>query len=67
MTAASRFAVVELEPDEKGRPGWGLRDRVTGSLATCGDGEVARFYTPDSARAHRQTYLALARRAEDVA
>ncbi|MFI5534153.1 hypothetical protein ACIA8O_37015 [Kitasatospora sp. NPDC051853] len=63
----SRFAVVPLDPDENGRPRWGLRDRITGALATCGDNETAAFYTPDSARAHRHTYLAIARRAEDVA
>ncbi|MGW4648017.1 hypothetical protein [Kitasatospora sp. NPDC004289] len=64
---ASRFAVVTLEADKDGRPRWGLRDRVTGDLATCGDNETATFYTPDSARAHQHTYLAIARRAEDVA
>lgn len=66
MSPEEQFAVVGLEPDKDGRPGWGLRDVTTGELVTCADGEVNRFWTPGSAEAHRQTYYAIARREEDT-
>lgn len=63
VTPEERFRVEELEPDEKGRRIWGLRDRVTGRLVEAGD-EINVFFTPASAADHRLTYHYLAERAE---
>jgi hypothetical protein len=65
MTPEKRFIVEELDPDEKGRRIWGLRDQVTGRLVEAGD-EVNVFFTPFSAADHRLTYHYLAERAEDT-
>ncbi|WP_331730870.1 hypothetical protein OHV05_37560 (plasmid) [Kitasatospora sp. NBC_00070] len=55
MTPEERFLVEELEPDKDGRPGWGLRDQVTGDLVLAG-GETDRYGTPDTARMHIQSH-----------
>lgn len=63
MTPEERFLVEELDPDEEGRPGWGLRDQVTGELARAG-GEIDRYGTPDVAKWHIQSHWYHARWAE---
>ncbi|MFD0573985.1 hypothetical protein ACFQ0T_38230 [Kitasatospora gansuensis] len=55
MTPEERFIVEELEPDEKGLPGWGLRDQVTSELVLAG-GETDRYGTPFQARMHIQSH-----------
>jgi hypothetical protein len=62
MTPEERFVVEELGPDGEGRPGWGLRDQVTGKLVMAG-GEIDRYGTPDQARWHIQSHWYLAQRA----
>lgn len=65
MTPEERFLAEELELDDEGRRGWGLRDQVTGDLATAG-GEIDRYGTRDQAEWHRRTHWSQVRRREAV-
>jgi hypothetical protein len=66
VTPEERFLVEKLGPDTKGRPGWGLRDIVTGELARAGR-EIDRYGTPDQARMHRRRHWSQAQRADVAA